>query len=50
VAPNADLLLVYKEGNSDGRFTAISKAKNIPLIEVEKMMDLIPALEKLYAK
>jgi hypothetical protein len=50
VAPNSDLLLVYKEGNADGRFTAISKAKNIPLIEVEKMMDLIPALEKLYAK
>jgi hypothetical protein len=50
VAPNSNLLLVYKEGNSDGRFTAISQAKHIPLIEVEKMMDLIPALEKLYAK
>jgi hypothetical protein len=50
VAPNSNLLLVYKEGNSDGRFTAIAKAKNIPLIEVEKMMDLVPALEKLYSK
>ena len=50
VAPNSDLLLVYKEGNTDGRFTAISEAKGIPLIEVEKMMDLIPALEKLFSK
>ena len=50
VAPNANILLVYKEGNADGRFTAISKAKKVPLIEFEKMMDLIPTLEKLYAK
>jgi hypothetical protein len=50
VAPNADILLVYKEGNSDGRFTAISQAKKIPLIEFEKTIDLIPTLEKLFAK
>lgn len=50
VAPRSDILLIYKEGNSDGRFTAISKAGNIPLIEVEKMMEFIPALEKLYGK
>jgi hypothetical protein len=50
VAPNSDLLLIYKEGNSDGRFTAISQAKGIPMIEVEKTMDLIPALESLFAK
>jgi hypothetical protein len=50
VAPNSNLLLIYKEGNSDGRFTAISQAKRIPLVEVEKMMDLIPALERLYAR
>ena len=50
VAPNADILVVYKEGNSDGRFTVISQAKKIPLIEFEKTLDLIPALEKLFAK
>jgi hypothetical protein len=50
VAPNSDLLLVYKEGNGDGRFTAISESKKIPLIEFEKMLDLVPALEKLYSK
>jgi len=50
VAPNSQILLVLKEGNSDGRFTAISQAKKIPLVEFEKTLDLIPALEKLFAK
>ena len=50
VAPNSAVLLVHADGNSDGRFTAISKAKGIPLVEFAKNMDLIPALEKLYAK
>jgi hypothetical protein len=50
VAPNANILLVLKEGNSDGRFTVISQAKKIPLIEFEKTLDLIPALEKLFGK
>lgn len=50
VAPNADILLVLKEGNSDGRFTVISNSKKIPLIEFERTMDLIPTLEKLFAK
>jgi Domain of unknown function (DUF6305) len=50
VAPNADILLVLKEGNADGRFTTIAQAKKIPLVEFERTIDLIPALEKLFAK
>jgi hypothetical protein len=50
VAPNSAILLVLKEGNSDGRFTAIAQAKKIPLVEFEKTLDLIPALEKLFSK
>jgi hypothetical protein len=50
VAPNSNILLVYKEGNADGRFTAISQAKKIPLVEFEKTVDLIPALDKLFSK
>ena len=50
VAPNAEVLVVLKEGNSDGRFTVIAESKKIPLIEFERTMDLIPALEKLFAK
>jgi hypothetical protein len=50
VAPNADILVVLKEGNADGRFTVISQAKKIPLVEFEKTVDLIPAMEKMFAK
>jgi hypothetical protein len=50
VAPASDILLVWKEGNADGRFTTISQAKGIPLIEFEKTLDLIPTLEKLFAQ
>jgi hypothetical protein len=50
VAPYSAILLVRKEGNADGRFTVISQAKKIPLVEYEKTVDLIPALEKLFAK
>jgi len=50
VAPSSDILLVLKEGNADGRFSTIAAAKKIPLVEFEKTMDLIPALEKLFVK
>jgi hypothetical protein len=47
VAPKSDILLVIKEGNADGRFSNISQAKKIPMVEAEKNMDLVAALEKL---
>ena len=48
VAPLCDALIVLKEGNSDNRFTVIAKAKNIPLVEVEKNLDLVGRLEKIF--
>ena len=48
VAPKSDILLVNKEGDGDGRFTTIAKAKNIPLILVEKNLDLVKESEKLF--
>ncbi len=50
VGPNSNILLVYKEGNADGRFTTIAKAKGIPLIEVEKLLELAPVFLQIYAK
>ncbi|MBC7349318.1 MAG: hypothetical protein H5U05_05030 [Candidatus Aminicenantes bacterium] len=50
VAPQSDILLVNKGGNSDGRFTTIARNKNIPLIEVEKNIDLLEELGKIYGK
>ena len=48
VGPNSNFLIVYKEGNADGRFSTIAKAKGIALIEVEKLLDLVAAFQKIY--
>jgi hypothetical protein len=48
VAPKSDILLVNKEGDGDGRFTNIAKAKSLPLILVEKNLDLVKECEKLF--
>ena len=50
VAPKSDLLVIKKEGNRDRRFTIIANEKNIPMIEVEKTLDLIPEFKKLFKK
>ena len=50
VAPNADLLLINKEGNEDNRFSIISEANGIPMIEVEKNLELLEKLKELFVK
>jgi hypothetical protein len=50
VAPNSDLLVIIKEGNADGRFTTISKEKNIPMIEAEKTLDLLSEFKTLFTR
>jgi len=50
VAPNSNLLVIKKEGNADGRFTVIAKDKKIPMIEVEKTLDLLTEFEKIFKK
>lgn len=49
VCPEAALLIVRKDGDEDGRFTAISKDKKIPLILFEKNMELGEVLKNLFA-
>jgi len=49
VAPHSDLLLVNKDGNADNRFSIIAKGKNIPLILVEKNLDLLEELKKIFS-
>ncbi len=48
VAPNSQILIVRKDGNEDHRFTIIADDKGIPLILVEKNLDLIPELQKIF--
>jgi len=50
VCPQASLLIVKKEGNEDGRFTTISKDRNIPIISFEKNLDLETVLKDLFSK
>ncbi|MFB0565998.1 MAG: DUF6305 family protein [Candidatus Aminicenantaceae bacterium] len=48
VAPNSDLLIIKKAGNTDNRFTIIADEKKIPMIEVEKNSDLLTELKKVF--
>jgi len=46
VAPFADYLIVTKDSNKDGRFSAIAKAKNIPLSEVDYALGLVDLMKQ----
>jgi len=48
IAPNSDLLVINKGGNTDNRFTIIANEKNIPMIQVEKNLDLLHELKTLF--
>lgn len=50
VCPVSDILIIKKEGDSDGRFTIISKNKNIPMLLFEKNMEMSQVLKKLFSK
>lgn len=50
VCPKANFMIVRKDGNEDGRFTAISRSRKIPLILFEKNMELIDVLKGVFAK
>jgi hypothetical protein len=50
VCPNAQILLVRKDGDEDGRFTTISKTKKIPILLFEKSLEISDVLKNLFAK
>ncbi len=50
VCPKANFMIVRKDGNEDGRFTAISKAKNIPLVLFDKNIEMVDVLKGVFAK
>jgi selenophosphate synthase len=50
VCPKANFMIVRKDGNEDGRFTAISKAKKIPLVLFEKNLELVDVLKGVFAR
>jgi len=50
VCPKAQLLIVRKDGDEDGRFTTISKTSKIPLVLFEKNLELKDVLKNVYGK
>lgn len=48
VAPFADYIIVTKDGNKDGRFTAITEKNKINLTEIEYALDLVDTLKQVF--
>lgn len=48
VIPNSDMMIIKNEGDSDGRFTTISKGKNIPMFGFELNNDITSVLEQIF--
>jgi hypothetical protein len=48
VCPNSDMMIIKNEGDSDGRFTTISKGKNIPMYGFELNNDITAVLEQVF--
>lgn len=50
VCPNSSFMLIKAEGDSDGRFTNISKGSGIPMISFELNNEIQPVLKKIFTK
>ena len=50
VCPKAQLLVVRKDGDEDGRFTTLGKKFNIPVTFYEKSLELNTVLKNLFGK
>jgi hypothetical protein len=48
VIPNSDMMIIKNEGDSDGRFTTISKGKSIPMFGFELNNDITTVLEQIF--
>jgi hypothetical protein len=50
VCPRSQALLIRKDGDEDGRFTAIAKKANIPMIAFEKNLDIEGVLKSVFGR
>jgi hypothetical protein len=48
VAPFANYLIVTRDSNKDGRFSAISKDRNIPMSEVDYALGVVDLLKQVF--
>lgn len=50
VCPKANFLIVRKDGDEDGRFTALSKKHNIPVVFFQKNTEIQDVLKSVFGK
>ena len=50
VCPKSQVLVIRKDGDEDGRFTAIAKTQHIPMIAFEKNLDIEGVMKSLFAR
>jgi hypothetical protein len=48
VAPLANLIIVTKDSNKDGRFDQIAQVKNIPLIQVDNALEIVEIFKQIF--
>jgi hypothetical protein len=48
VAPYANYIIAVKDSNKDGRFTKISKEKNIPFTQVDYALGILELMKKVF--
>ncbi len=49
VALNSDILIINKDGDQDRRFSIIAEENDIPMVVVEKNLELMAELEKMFS-
>lgn len=48
VAPFANLIIVTKDSNRDGRFDQIAQANNIPLLQVDNALEIVELFKQIF--
>ena len=48
VAPHADVFIVTKDSNGDGRFTKAAEARNVPILEIDSAFDLLDTFTQVF--
>jgi len=44
----ANLIIVTKDSNKDGRFDQIAQVKNIPLIQVDNALEIVEIFKQIF--
>jgi len=48
VVPHADVFIVTKDSNGDGKFTKAAQARNVPIVEIDSAFDLLDTFTQVF--